>query len=135
MSTLILPSDVKEMLLKDAREFLDSEAWYNEAGIPHRRGYLLCASSSSFSLLLLVLIIYRALTDGEPGTGKSSTIHALAGELGLEIYFVSLANPGIDDYTLAKLISDTPARCILLIECVSVVARLILSIMSSRALL
>nr|GAT49808.1 P-loop containing nucleoside triphosphate hydrolase protein [Mycena chlorophos] len=95
MSTLILPIDVKEMLLHDAREFLDSEQWYNEAGIPHRRGYLLY---------------------GEPGTGKSSTIHALAGELGLEIYFVSLANPGIDDYTLAKLISDTPARCILLIE-------------------
>ncbi|KAJ7067514.1 hypothetical protein C8F01DRAFT_1121519 [Mycena amicta] len=95
MSTLILPTDVKESLLEDAREFLASERWYNQAGIPHRRGYLLY---------------------GEPGTGKSSTIHALAGELGLEIYFVSLANPGIDDYTLAKLISDTPARCILLME-------------------
>ncbi|KAF7317504.1 p-loop containing nucleoside triphosphate hydrolase protein [Mycena kentingensis (nom. inval.)] len=95
MSTLILPTDVKEMILQDAREFLASERWYNQAGIPHRRGYLLY---------------------GEPGTGKSSTIHALAGELGLEIYFVSLANPGIDDYTLAKLISDTPARCILLME-------------------
>ncbi|KAJ7208849.1 P-loop containing nucleoside triphosphate hydrolase protein [Mycena pura] len=95
MSTLILPTDVKEMILADAREFLESEKWYNQAGIPHRRGWYLY---------------------GEPGTGKSSTIHALAGELGLEIYFVSLANPGIDDYTLAKLISDTPSRCILLIE-------------------
>ncbi|KAJ6466150.1 P-loop containing nucleoside triphosphate hydrolase protein [Mycena vitilis] len=56
------------------------------------------------------------MEDGEPGTGKSSTIHALAGELGLEIYFISLASPGIDDYSLAKLISDTPSRCILLIE-------------------
>jgi len=27
-----------------------------------------------------------------------------------------LANPGIDDYTLGRLISDTPSRCILLIE-------------------
>ncbi|KAK6966527.1 p-loop containing nucleoside triphosphate hydrolase protein [Favolaschia claudopus] len=39
-----------------------------------------------------------------------------AGELGLEIYFISLAAPGIDDYTLGRLIRDTPARCILLIE-------------------
>ncbi|KAJ7168046.1 hypothetical protein C8R46DRAFT_1034609 [Mycena filopes] len=95
LSTLILPLDIKEMLLADARKFLESETWYNQAGIPHRRGYLLY---------------------GEPGTGKSSTIHALAGELGLEIYFISLASPGIDDYSLAKLISDTPSRCILLIE-------------------
>ncbi|KAJ7181489.1 P-loop containing nucleoside triphosphate hydrolase protein [Mycena crocata] len=95
LNTLILPTDIKEMILADAREFLASENWYQQAGIPHRRGYLLY---------------------GEPGTGKSSTIHALAGELGLEIYFISLASPGIDDYSLAKLISDTPSRCILLIE-------------------
>ncbi|KAJ6610641.1 hypothetical protein B0H10DRAFT_1883311 [Mycena sp. CBHHK59/15] len=95
LSTLILPLDIKETILADAQEFLASEKWYNMAGIPHRRGYLLY---------------------GEPGTGKSSTIHALAGELGLEIYFISLASPGIDDYSLGKLISDTPSRCILLIE-------------------
>ncbi|KAJ7211424.1 hypothetical protein GGX14DRAFT_697434 [Mycena pura] len=76
---------------------LDNEEWYKMTGIPHRRGYLL---------------------HGAPGTGKSSTVHAIAGELGLEIYFISLANPGIDDYTLAQLIGDTPARCILLIESV-----------------
>jgi len=27
--------------LEDAREFLASEAWYTERGIPYRRGYLL----------------------------------------------------------------------------------------------
>ncbi|KAF7309272.1 p-loop containing nucleoside triphosphate hydrolase protein [Mycena indigotica] len=94
-STLILPTGVKETLLADAKEFLASEEWYTFAGVPHRRGYLLY---------------------GEPGTGKSSTIHAIAGELGLEIYFISLAAPGIDDYTLGRLIRDTPSRCILLIE-------------------
>ncbi|KAJ7753059.1 hypothetical protein DFH07DRAFT_699229, partial [Mycena maculata] len=41
VSTLILPSNVKEMILGDAREFLASEAWYNAVGIPHRRGELL----------------------------------------------------------------------------------------------
>ncbi|KAF8183323.1 P-loop containing nucleoside triphosphate hydrolase protein [Mycena galopus ATCC 62051] len=94
-STLILPNGIKELILEDAKEFLASEEWYTFAGVPHRRGYLLY---------------------GEPGTGKSSTIHALAGELGLEIYFISLAAPGIDDYTLGRLIRDTPSRCILLIE-------------------
>ncbi|KAJ7899269.1 hypothetical protein B0H14DRAFT_3543654 [Mycena olivaceomarginata] len=95
LSTLILPTDIKETIVADARQFLESEEWYNQAGIPHRRGYLLY---------------------GEPGTGKSTTIHILAGELGLEIYFISLASPGVDDYSLTKLISDTPSRCILLIE-------------------
>ncbi|KAF7351818.1 p-loop containing nucleoside triphosphate hydrolase protein [Mycena venus] len=95
LSTLILPTDIKETIVADARQFLESENWYNQAGIPYRRGYLLY---------------------GEPGTGKSTTIHVLAGELGLEIYFISLASPGIDDYSLGKLISDTPSRCILLIE-------------------
>ncbi|KAJ7743574.1 hypothetical protein B0H16DRAFT_1322628, partial [Mycena metata] len=67
-STLILPGGIKELILADAWEFLASEEWYTFAGVPHRRG--------------------------EPGTGKSSTIHALAGEHGLEIYFISLAAPG-----------------------------------------
>jgi chaperone BCS1 len=38
LSTLILPADIKETLLADVREFLASENWYKEAGIPHRRG-------------------------------------------------------------------------------------------------
>ncbi|KAJ6452448.1 hypothetical protein C8R45DRAFT_1040672 [Mycena sanguinolenta] len=94
-STLVLPGDMKEMILADAQEFLASEKYYKMAGIPHRRGYLL---------------------HGAPGTGKSSTVHAIAGELGIEIYFISLANPGIDDYSLGNLLSNTPSRCILLIE-------------------
>ncbi|KAJ6452454.1 hypothetical protein C8R45DRAFT_641317 [Mycena sanguinolenta] len=95
LSTLILPANIKETILADAQEFLVTEKWYKMAGIPHRRGYLLY---------------------GAPGTGKSSTIHAIAGELGLEIYFISLASPGIDDYSLARLVGDTPSRCILLLE-------------------
>ncbi|KAJ7743560.1 hypothetical protein B0H16DRAFT_1322598, partial [Mycena metata] len=63
-STLILPGGIKEFILAEAQEFLASEECYTFAGVPHRRG--------------------------EPGTGKSLTIHALAGELGLEIYLISL---------------------------------------------
>ena len=73
LNSVILPEGVKEALVKDARDFLDSEEWYTWAGVPHRRGYLLY---------------------GHPGTGKSTTIHALAGELGLEIYYIQLSSQG-----------------------------------------
>ncbi|KAG9025880.1 hypothetical protein FRB95_009655 [Tulasnella sp. JGI-2019a] len=95
LDSLILPTGVKETLVNDARDFLRSEAWYAEAGIQHKRGYLLY---------------------GPPGTGKSSTVHALAGELDLEIYSLSLATNMLDDAGLARLVASTPAHCIILIE-------------------
>ncbi|KAG8881417.1 hypothetical protein FRB97_009612 [Tulasnella sp. 331] len=95
LDSLILPVGVKETLVNDARDFLRSEAWYSEAGIQHKRGYLLY---------------------GPPGTGKSSTVHALAGELDLEIYTLSLATNGLDDAGLGRLIASTPAHSIILIE-------------------
>ncbi|KAF8217476.1 P-loop containing nucleoside triphosphate hydrolase protein [Mycena galopus ATCC 62051] len=94
-STLVLQDGIKETLLADMRDFLDNERWYAFAGVPHRRGYLLF---------------------GDPGTGKSTTVHALAGELGMEIYFVSLASPGIDNFSLGELFHSTPPHSILLIE-------------------
>ena len=48
--------DQAEDLLEDAREFLESERWYTERGIPYRRGYLL---------------------HGIPGGGKSSLVAAV----------------------------------------------------------
>ncbi|KAJ7155033.1 P-loop containing nucleoside triphosphate hydrolase protein [Mycena filopes] len=94
-STLILQDGIKETLVSDVKEFLDNKEWYAFAGVPHRRGYLLF---------------------GDPGTGKSTTVHALAGELGMEIYFVSLASPGMNDHSLGELFHSTPPHSILLIE-------------------
>ncbi|KAL0945780.1 hypothetical protein HGRIS_012068 [Hohenbuehelia grisea] len=95
LSSIILQEGVLESLVEDAQEFIDSEDWYVEAGIPYRRGYLLY---------------------GPPGTGKSSTIYALAGELGLEIYSLSLSSDYIDDTLLQTAASLIPKRGILLIE-------------------
>src|SRR6267154_2940693 len=69
--------------------------WYADRGIPFRRGYLL---------------------HGVPGSGKSSLIHATAGELMLDIYVVSLSSSWISDSTLTTLMGRVPARCVLLLE-------------------
>ncbi|KAH9949103.1 P-loop containing nucleoside triphosphate hydrolase protein [Amylocystis lapponica] len=95
MSSIVLNPGVKEMLLSDTKDFLKSEKWYADRGIPFRRGYLL---------------------HGVPGSGKSSLIHAIAGELMLDIYVVSLSSSWISDSTLTTLMGRVPARCIVLLE-------------------
>lgn len=51
-----------------------------------------------------------------PGSGKTSLIQSLAGELGLDIYMISLSGPGLDDAALQDLFSRLPERCIALME-------------------
>ncbi|EJD05988.1 P-loop containing nucleoside triphosphate hydrolase protein [Fomitiporia mediterranea MF3/22] len=95
MESIVLEPGVKEMLLADTRDFLKSEKWYADRGIPFRRGYLL---------------------HGVPGSGKSSLIHAIAGALMLDIYVVSLSSSWMNDSTLTTLMGRVPARCIVLLE-------------------
>ncbi|KAG1789968.1 P-loop containing nucleoside triphosphate hydrolase protein [Suillus plorans] len=49
-------------------------------------------------------------------SGKTSLIHSLAGELGLDIYVVSLSSKGMSDNTLTTLMGHVPSRYILLLE-------------------
>ncbi|CAK9027395.1 unnamed protein product [Durusdinium trenchii] len=104
ISSVVLPRhnaqssmDQAEALLEDAREFLASEAWYTERGIPYRRGYLLY---------------------GVPGGGKSSLIMAVASELRLPIYVMSFSSERMNDEVLSSLLQygmhDPPT--ILLLE-------------------
>ncbi|EPS95295.1 hypothetical protein FOMPIDRAFT_1132740 [Fomitopsis schrenkii] len=95
LSSIILDPGIKETLLNDARDFLSSRKWYTDRGIPFRRGYLLY---------------------GAPGSGKTSMIQSIAGELGLNVYIVTLSRVGMDDSSLNELISNMPRRCIALME-------------------
>ncbi|KAF8918497.1 hypothetical protein BGZ58_004849 [Dissophora ornata] len=95
LDTIVMDPKLKRYIVDDAKEFFASESWYSERGLPFRRG----------------LLLY-----GSPGTGKTSFIHALAGELGLNIYVVNLSSKNLSDDTLSELVSDTPSRCLLLIE-------------------
>ncbi|KAI0057432.1 P-loop containing nucleoside triphosphate hydrolase protein [Artomyces pyxidatus] len=95
IKSIILDAGVKELILDDARDFLKSRSWYADRGIPFRRGYLLY---------------------GAPGSGKTSIIHSLAGELGLDIYIISLSKYGLDDSTLSGLISSLPPECVAIME-------------------
>ncbi|KAI9015981.1 hypothetical protein DFJ74DRAFT_757833 [Hyaloraphidium curvatum] len=95
LESVVMERGVKVEILRDVVEFLGSENWYGNRGIPYRRGYLFY---------------------GPPGTGKTSFVSALAGALRLNIYVLSLSNRGLTDDNLIELMSMTPARCVLLLE-------------------
>ncbi|KAG1725761.1 P-loop containing nucleoside triphosphate hydrolase protein [Suillus lakei] len=95
LDSIILDPGIRELVVEDAQDFLASKGWYAERGIPFRRGYLLY---------------------GAPGSGKTSLIHSIAGELELDVYIISLSRSGLDDTGLSELISDLPERCIALME-------------------
>jgi chaperone BCS1 len=95
MDSVIIPPKMKQFLLADAEDFLGSEQWYSQRGIPWQRGYLLF---------------------GVPGAGKTSIIQAIAGHFGLNIYVISLSRRGLDDSSLIDMINNVPERSIILME-------------------
>ncbi|KAG9253493.1 mitochondrial chaperone BCS1 [Emericellopsis atlantica] len=95
LGSVILDEGVKEDLWRDVKDFLSSQEWYVGRGIPYRRGYLLF---------------------GPPGSGKSSFIHALAGELDFNVAMINLSEMGMTDDKLAYLLTKLPKRSLLVLE-------------------
>jgi len=102
LDSVILNNDLSNVLLTDLQQFLDSEKWYNELGIPYRRGYLL---------------------HGSPGNGKSSIITAIASHFRLDVCVLNLSAFGLTDEKLTELMATVPINSIVLIEDVDCVFR------------
>ncbi|KAL8907310.1 MAG: hypothetical protein Q9207_001487 [Kuettlingeria erythrocarpa] len=95
LESVILDEGVKERIVADLKDFLRSERWYYDRGIPYRRGYLL---------------------HGPPGSGKSSFIQALAGDLDYSIAILNLSERGLTDDRLNHLLTIIPKRTLVLLE-------------------
>ncbi|KAI0025405.1 BCS1 N terminal-domain-containing protein [Xylariomycetidae sp. FL0641] len=95
LGSVILDEGVKESIVNDAKDFLERRQWYVDRGIPYRRGYLLY---------------------GPPGSGKTSFIQALAGELDYSVAMINLSEIGVTDDKLAFLLTKLPERTIVLLE-------------------
>lgn len=53
---------------------------------------------------------------GPPGTGKTSFVQAVAGALKLNLCYLNLSSDEINDDSLNRLLSEAPARSIILLE-------------------
>jgi chaperone BCS1 len=95
IGSVVLDGGMRQALVSDVRQFLDSSSYYTRLGVPYRRGYLM---------------------HGPPGCGKSSFVTALAGEMRLAICVLSLSNRSLDDESLNNLLNTAPLRSIVLLE-------------------
>lgn len=95
LPSVVLDKGIKEAILNDVKDFMNNGKWYFERGIPYRRGYLLY---------------------GPPGSGKTSFIQALAGELDYNICIMNLSEANLTDDRLNHLMNNIPERSILLLE-------------------
>lgn len=93
-NTVVLADGIMDALVQDIGDFIKQESWYQERGIPWRRGYQLY---------------------GPPGCGKSSLVSALASEFGMGVAMLNLSGI-LGDTLLVDLLRSQPHGTILLVE-------------------
>jgi len=95
LSSVVMGEGQAERIVDDVNNFLNSQQWYIDRGIPHRRGYLL---------------------HGPPGCGKTSFITALAGELQYSICSLDIGSWSLSDDRLLHFMVNAPPQSIILLE-------------------
>jgi chaperone BCS1 len=95
ISSVVLPINTVNQMVGDIKEFLEKREWYQQIGIPYRRGFLFY---------------------GIPGSGKSSLISALSGEFKMNLYALNLGDSLLSDGGLCDLLAGVPARSMVLLE-------------------
>lgn len=93
LESVVFEKQFVDGIIADIQEFVDSEEWYTEMGIPYKRSYLLF---------------------GPPGTGKSSLAQAIAAEIHFSICFVNCSD-NINDFNFNKLLNTAPKQSIILV--------------------
>lgn len=97
LESVYLADGQKQTLLQDMGEYLDDKTvrWYEDRGIPHRRGYMF---------------------HGKPGTGKTTLAMALAGQFKLSVYMLSLLDKDVTDSSLLQLFQSITRGTLILLE-------------------
>jgi hypothetical protein len=95
IESVILPDGVVEGIIGKLKAFIAEKSWYQDMGIPYHLGMLF---------------------HGIPGSGKTSIIGALAGELKMNLYILSLASEEMCDERFACLISNVPPNSFMVLE-------------------
>lgn len=93
LDSVVLPVGTMEQITGAVLKFRENHKWYADRGVPWRIGILLA---------------------GIPGSGKSSTVIAIASHFQLSVHLIDLKS--VDDNGLLRAISLLPSNAIVLLE-------------------